>query len=107
MNQPVDGDRKRSKRDVTDPTLEAREAPFEDQLAELDTIVAALEEGKLPLDDALALYERGVRLAQACQRRLDEAELRVRRLRVVRGDDATPDGGGQEFFTETLDLEDA
>ena len=59
------------------------EPPFEAQLEELDTIVTALEDGRLPLEDALALYERGMRLAKACQDRLDAAELRVRRLRIV------------------------
>lgn len=61
---------------------------FEAQLEELDGIVTALEDGRLPLEDALALYERGMRLAKACQDRLDEAELRVRRLRVVAPIDA-------------------
>jgi len=70
------------------------EQPFEAQLEELDGIVASLEDGRLPLEDALALYERGMRLAKACQDRLDAAELRVRRLRIV-----TPDGADDERFT--------
>ena len=57
--------------------------PFEAQLEELDGIVTALEDGRLPLEEALALYERGMRLAKACQDRLDAAELRVRRLRAI------------------------
>jgi exodeoxyribonuclease VII small subunit len=61
---------------------------FEAQLEELDGIVTSLEDGRLPLEDALALYERGMRLAKACQDRLDEAELRVRRLRLVAPDSA-------------------
>lgn len=64
------------------------EPPFEAQMEELDTIVTALEDGQLPLEDALALYERGMRLAKACQDRLDAAELRVRRLRIVAPDTA-------------------
>lgn len=56
---------------------------FEEQLEELDGIVTALEDGRLPLEDALALYERGMRLAKACQDRLDHAELRVKRLRAL------------------------
>jgi len=58
------------------------EQPFETQLEELDAIVNALEEGRLPLEESLTLYERGMRLAKACQERLDTAELRVRRLRA-------------------------
>ena len=59
--------------------------PFEASLAQLDEIVAALEDGRLPLDDALALFERGVRLARRCQAQLDDAELRVERLRTESG----------------------
>lgn len=57
--------------------------PFETLLGELETIVTSLEDGRLPLEESLALYERGMRLAKACQDRLDTAELRVRRLRIV------------------------
>ena len=67
------------------------EQPFEAQLEELDSIVTALEDGRLPLEEALSLYERGMRLAKACQDRLDEAELRVQRLRVVAADIADGD----------------
>ena len=61
------------------------EQPFEVALAQLDEIVATLEDGRLPLDNALALFERGVRLARRCQAHLDNAELRVERLRVESG----------------------
>ncbi len=59
--------------------------PFEASLAQLDEIVATLEDGRLPLDDALALFERGVQLARRCQAQLDNAELRVERLRAAGG----------------------
>jgi exodeoxyribonuclease VII small subunit len=78
MNHTGDEGRRRGKRSAAS---EDSARPFEDDLAELDEIVATLEEGKLPLDEALTLYERGVRLTQACQRRLDEAALRVSQLR--------------------------
>lgn len=65
--------------------------PFEAQLEELDGIVTALEDGRLPLEEALGLYERGMRLAKACQERLDEAELRVRRLRAIAPTDGADD----------------
>lgn len=67
---------------------------FEEQLEELDGIVTALEDGRLPLEDALALYERGMRLAKACQDRLDQAELRVSHLRAV-----APEAGAADVFT--------
>lgn len=56
------------------------ELPFEEALARLEEIVRRMEEGELPLAEALALYEEGVALSRRCQVLLDEAELRVSRL---------------------------
>ncbi len=78
------------------------EQPFEAQLEELDSIVTALEDGRLPLEDALSLYERGMRLAKACQDRLDEAELRVQRLRAVAADIAD---GEDSFSLEDFEVD--
>lgn len=50
---------------------------FEAALAELDTLVRKLEEGDLPLEQSLALYERGVQLSRFCHARLEEAEKRI------------------------------
>lgn len=63
---------------------------FEEALGRLDETVSALETGKLPLEDAIRLYEEGVHLAQRCQELLDQAELRISRL--VAADDVPPDG---------------
>lgn len=65
---------------------------FEAALDELDKAVAALESGDLELDAALALFERGMRLAHVCQEALDRAELRVSVL-LAADDDA---GGPRE-----------
>lgn len=85
--------------------IRMEEQPFEAALGQLDGIVNALEDGKLPLDEALALFEQGVRLAQYCQRQLDRAELRVERLRASSGiseldggaEEESPDAGGQRY----------
>lgn len=53
---------------------------FETAYVELDGIIARLESGELPLEDAVALYERGRQLAAHCQTLLDSAELRVSQL---------------------------
>ncbi len=53
---------------------------YEDLYAELQTIVAQLEQGDLPLAEALALYERGQHLVQQCHALLNNAELRVTEL---------------------------
>jgi len=55
---------------------------YETLYARMQAIVARLEAGDLPLDEALALYEEGVAVAAACQRLLDEAELRVQELQT-------------------------
>ncbi|QPC82167.1 exodeoxyribonuclease VII small subunit [Phototrophicus methaneseepsis] len=53
---------------------------FEQAYAQLETVIAQLESGEVPLDDAVALYEKGRQLSAHCQSLLDQAELRVNRL---------------------------
>ncbi len=50
---------------------------FEAAISELETIVKKLEEGDLPLETSLQLYERGVRLSRFCHTQLEEAEKRI------------------------------
>jgi exodeoxyribonuclease VII small subunit len=56
-----------------DPTIK----DFEAAIAELEAIVKKLEEGDLPLETSLQLYERGVQLSRFCHARLEEAEHRI------------------------------
>lgn len=58
------------------------EAPlsFEQSFTRLKEVVAALEQAELPLDQALALFEEGIKLSRICKARLDEAEGRVQQL---------------------------
>ncbi|MCI0490284.1 MAG: exodeoxyribonuclease VII small subunit [Blastocatellia bacterium] len=70
------------------------EKSFESSLKELERIVEQLEEGDLPLEKSLELFEQGVRLSRDCQKRLDEAERKVEIL--LKGDDGT-------FTTSTFD----
>jgi len=53
---------------------------FEAALAQLEALVAQMENGSLSLDESLAAYEKGVELARICQQRLDSAEQQVRVL---------------------------
>ena len=53
------------------------EKSFESSLKELEEIVGRLEEGDLPLEQSLELFEQGVRLSRDCQKRLDDAERKV------------------------------
>jgi exodeoxyribonuclease VII small subunit len=50
---------------------------FEAAIGELEGIVKKLEEGDLPLEKSLELYERGVQLSRFCHARLEEAERRI------------------------------
>jgi len=58
---------------------------FEAAIAELETIVKKLEEGDLPLETSLGLYERGVQLSRFCHAQLEQAERRIEILNE-RGD---------------------
>lgn len=57
-----------------------KDPSFEQLFKELEATVQKLEAGNLALDESLALYERGMELAKACNERLDRAELRIREL---------------------------
>ncbi len=51
---------------------------FEQAYKELESIVAQLEQGELPLEQSLALHARGQKLAAVCNKTLEEAELKVK-----------------------------
>jgi exodeoxyribonuclease VII small subunit len=53
---------------------------YEEAAAELDQIVEQLEEGNLPLENTLMLYERGQALSKHCAELLNQAELKIRTL---------------------------
>jgi len=69
---------------------------FEDALRALETIVRQLESGDVPLEDSISLYEKGEKLRQHCQKRLDAAQARIER--IVAG----PDGAAAS--TQPFDL---
>lgn len=50
---------------------------FEEALAELERISSLMNEGKLPLKEAVELYETGIKLKNRCSKILEEVELRV------------------------------
>lgn len=55
---------------------------FEQALAELERIVAQLESGQAPLEESIALYERGAQLKAHCESRLEQARLKVEKIVV-------------------------
>ena len=75
--------------------MNAKKVTFEQQLARLEEIVAALEKGDAPLADSLALFEEGTKLIAACSKQLDQAEQQV--VRLMKG----ADGAAVEMPFET------
>jgi exodeoxyribonuclease VII small subunit len=63
-----------------------QEASFEEAIGRLGHIVEQLERGDLPLESSLSLFEEGIRLARASQKRLDVAEKRIEELLGVNGE---------------------
>ena len=65
-----------------DDGVEAKSVPqdFETALAELESLVATMEDGGMPLEASLAAYRRGVALSRVCQDRLAQAEQQVKVL---------------------------
>jgi len=62
-------------------TRKKTQAPsFEQALAELETLVEAMDKGDLALEDSLKSFERGVELTRICQKALADAEQKVRIL---------------------------
>ena len=63
---------------------------FEAALAELETIVRTLEQGSAPLDESIALYQRGDALKRHCEARLKSAQERIEQIAL--GPDGQPQG---------------
>ncbi|PVY81364.1 exodeoxyribonuclease VII small subunit [Cupriavidus alkaliphilus] len=77
----------------TDNTADAASAPpasYEAAMAELETLVASMESGELPLEASLAAYRRGAELVRYCQQKLERVEQQVR---VLEGDALRPLAG--------------
>lgn len=53
---------------------------FEDSLKRLEAIVESLEQGDVSLDEAIELYEEGIRLSKECGEKLKATELRIKKL---------------------------
>ena len=76
--------------DVAEKSESLEKVTFEDALQELEKIVASLERGEVSLDDAIAAFERGTQLKSHCQARLEEARMKVEKIKVP-GSGAAPD----------------
>ena len=69
---------------------------FESALGELEGIVAAMEAGQMPLQNALDAYQRGIALLRQCQDTLTAAEQQIRILDANGLHDFDPGTGGEQ-----------
>jgi exodeoxyribonuclease VII small subunit len=63
---------------------------FEASLQQLEGIVKEMENGDLPLEQALVLFEKGIKLSETCRKQLEDAETRVEKL-LKRAGNVTPE----------------
>ena len=76
---------------------DVKKLSFERAMEELESIVKRLEDGKVPLEESVAIYERGEALKRRCEELLRQAEARV--------DKITTNSSGQPTGTEPLDVQ--
>jgi exodeoxyribonuclease VII small subunit len=69
---------------------------FEQSLAELEALVSKLEQGDVPLEDALKTFERGVALTRQCQTALRTAQQKVEVLLARDGGETIESFAGEE-----------
>jgi exodeoxyribonuclease VII small subunit len=77
--------------------VDVRKLSFERAIEELETIVKRLEDGKVPLEESVAIYERGEALKRRCEELLRQAEARVEKI--------TTDASGQAVGVAPLDVQ--
>jgi exodeoxyribonuclease VII small subunit len=79
-----------------DINADVAQLSFERAIEELESIVKRLEDGKVPLEESVAIYERGEALKRRCDELLRQAEARVEKI--------TLDAAGKPSGTEPLDV---
>ena len=81
---------------VENTAVDVAKLSFERAIEELEMIVKRLEDGKVPLEESVAIYERGEALKRRCEELLRQAEARVEKI--------TTSANGQPNGTEPLDV---
>ena len=81
--------------DATDDDTQGEALSFEAALRELEGIVASLERGEVSLDAAISAFERGTELKTLCQSRLEEARMKVEKIKIP--DASTPPRDAMAF----------
>jgi len=86
-----------AQQEQTNTNTDVAQLSFERAIDELESIVKRLEEGKVPLEESVAIYERGEALKRRCEDLLRQAEARVEKI--------TLDAAGRPTGTEPLDMD--
>ena len=81
---------------MAETNIDVKKMPFERAIEELESIVKRLEEGKVPLEESVTIYERGEALKKRCEELLRQAEARVEKI--------TLDANGKPTGSEPLDV---
>ena len=81
---------------MAENNIDVKKMPFERAIEELESIVKRLEDGKVPLEESVAIYERGEVLKRRCEELLRQAEARVEKI--------TLDASGKPAGTAPLDM---
>jgi exodeoxyribonuclease VII small subunit len=68
---------------------------FEDAMDELENIVNAIDKGDVSLDEAIAAYDRGSILKDHCEKKLNQAKMKVETIQL---------GGNGELKTDAIDV---
>jgi exodeoxyribonuclease VII small subunit len=82
---------------MAETNTDVQKLSFEKAIEELESIVKRLEDGKVPLEESITIYERGEALKRRCDELLRQAEARVDRI--------TTDAAGRPTGTTPLDVE--
>jgi exodeoxyribonuclease VII small subunit len=82
---------------VANNNSDIKTLPFERAIEELESIVKRLEDGKVPLEESVSIYERGEALKARCEELLRQAEARVEKI--------TLDASGKPTGSEPLDVD--
>jgi exodeoxyribonuclease VII small subunit len=82
---------------MAENNADVKKMPFERAIEELESIVKRLEEGKVPLEESVTIYERGEALKKRCEDLLRQAEARVEKI--------TLDADGKPTGSEPLDVD--
>ena len=77
--------------------MDVKKLSFEHAMEELESIVTRLEGGKVPLEESVAIYERGESLKRRCEELLRQAEVRVEKITI--------DANGEVSGTVPLDVQ--